>query len=85
MKFIVSRTSAWSDEKPCDEAMRDTAVTEYKVGQEMVREMKDIWSIELNTLDELMEFFNKHGTIVITDWWDNQAYKEIEIYDDYRE
>lgn len=49
------------------------------------REMMDVWSVEFNTLDELVEFCNKYGDVVIEDCMWNKAYKEIEIYDDYRE
>lgn len=45
----------------------------------------DVWSVEVNTLDELVEFYNKYGRLVIKDCMWNEAYKEIEIYDDYRE
>lgn len=45
----------------------------------------DVWSVEVNTLDELVEFYNKYGRLVIEDCMWNEAYKEIEIYDDYRE
>lgn len=45
----------------------------------------DVWSVEFNTLDELVEFCDKHGDIVIENCRWNKAYKEIEIYDDYRE
>lgn len=47
--------------------------------------MVDVWSVEINTLDELIEFCNKYGDIVIEDGWQNKAYKHILIYDDYIE
>lgn len=47
--------------------------------------MIDVWSVEFNTLDELMEFYDKYGNIVIKNCMWNETYKEIEIYDDYRE
>ena len=34
--------------------------------------------IEINTLEELIQFGNKHGEIIVSDG-------NIEIYDDYRE
>lgn len=45
----------------------------------------DVWSVELDTLDELMEFCEKYGEVVIQDCMWNKAYKEILIYDDYIE
>ena len=47
--------------------------------------MIDVWSVEIDTLDELMKFCNKYGSIVIGDYMLNKAYKEILIYDDYIE
>lgn len=45
----------------------------------------DVWSIELNSLEELVDFVDKYGEIVVGVDWHNQDYKAIEIYDDYRE
>lgn len=47
--------------------------------------MVDIWSIEINTLNELMEFCKKYGDVVIGNNMWNKSYKEILIYDDYIE
>lgn len=49
------------------------------------REMIDVWSIEINSIDELIKFYEKYGDIVIRDCVYNRAYKEILIYDDYIE
>lgn len=43
------------------------------------------WFIEVNTLEDLIEFQEKYGDIIIQKSWDNDTIKEIEIYDDYRE
>lgn len=118
MKFIVSRTSAWGDEKPpCEEAKRDSIVrvetrtlytpeefdkrfaqregkwlsvgTNHRVNEKgyITRDNGtiDVWSVEFNTLEELIEFCDKYGSVVIEDYMWNKAYREIEIYDDYRE
>lgn len=45
----------------------------------------DVWSVEINNLDELMEFCNKYGDVIIQNCMWNKTYKEIEIYDSYRE
>lgn len=45
----------------------------------------DVWTIEINSVDELMDFYHKHGELVITDCWANPSYPEIEIYDGRRE
>ena len=45
----------------------------------------DVWMVEFNTLEDLVGFCNKYGDVVIDDCIWNDAYKHIEIYDDYRE
>ena len=45
----------------------------------------DVWSVEFNAINELIEFCNKYGDVVIQNCIWNKAYKENEIYDDYRE
>ena len=47
--------------------------------------MIDVWSVELNTLEEIIEFCDKYDSVVIEHCIWNKAYKQIEIYDDYRE
>lgn len=47
--------------------------------------MIDVWSIELNNLEEIASFVDKYGEIVIGADLHNQDCKYIEIYDDYRE
>lgn len=52
--------------------IRKTSDYEYK-------EIEDI-----KTLEELMDFIDKNGSVVIEDFIDH-PYKTIEIYDTYRE
>lgn len=44
-----------------------------------------VWFIEINTIDELIEFCNKNGDVVIEDCAWNTSHKKILIYDDYIE
>ena len=110
MKFIISRTSSYDDEKPCKEATKGKATAftdctiktiekamEYawvKEGNPVQmkgfvrvynKKPKDVWTIEIKDLEDLMKIYNKYGDIVI----ENSYYKEfpvaIEIYDSYRE
>lgn len=67
MKFEVTRTSG-GEESPCDEAFVD-GKNEWN---------EDLYFVEFNTIEELVEFTNKYGKIILKDDW-------IEIYDDYRE
>lgn len=45
----------------------------------------EVWTIELNSLVDLIDFCDKYGDAVIQPCCFNKSYKEIEIYDDYRE
>lgn len=80
MKFLVSRTTLGYDKKPCDEAVF--------VGNQSEKCNTPKWAIELNSIQELVDFFNKYGReeygIVIQE----SPYCDmliLEIYDDYRE
>ena len=70
MKFYCERTSKIWG-RPCDEA---TQVDEYT------------YTIEINSLEQLMSFVDRHGDVVIippND--DNKKLPTIEIYDTWRE
>lgn len=43
------------------------------------------WFIDINSLEELIEFKNEVGAIIIQRHWQNEELFEIEIYDYYRE
>lgn len=74
MKFIVSRTSVWdSNIAPCEEAKRE----EFEDGPD--------WTIEINSLEELIAFRKKYGELVLTASVIPEIDNEIEIYDSYRE
>lgn len=45
----------------------------------------DVWTIEVNSLEELMDFVGKYGNVVVQKCYKNDRWYEIEIYDDYRE
>ena len=50
------------------------------------REFEDEgWFVEIDTLEELLEFTNKYGDIVFGKTYRNYEMNGIEIYDDYRE
>jgi len=109
MKFKISRTSKWGDDKPCEEAFmgkfqhwHERSCTEEYFNQRFsTREglwrskgshhcvtkegsikrfegYRDEWAIELTTLNDLVKFVKKYGTVVFGDDF-------IEIYDAYRE
>ena len=69
MMFGLKRTSIWGDDKPCDSALRD--------------ETNDLWQIDINTIDELLEFAKEQGGNLIINVKGKSPH--IEIYDDYRE
>ena len=88
MTFKVSRTSEWGFKKnnpPCKNAV--PAVEEYYDYWNATTRKRDIWTIEINTLEELMERKKEVneddqqvGLIIFDD-----KIPSIEIYDDYRE
>ena len=50
------------------------------------REEEDAYGIEINSLEELMDFFNKvNEKIVLRKSWIDNKTPCLEIYDDYRE
>lgn len=51
MTFDVCRSSMWSDEQPCEEAVRNAA------GR---------WIVEIDSLDTLMAFIGRHGKIIVS-------------------
>ena len=52
----------------------------------ITRQVEDqiAWTIEINSLDELISLYEKYGDIIITKSFCNEN-KLIEIYDSYRE
>lgn len=85
MKFIISRASQWAEQQPCEEAKEE----EFSCRNKILKR----WTMEFNSLDELMNFKLKYGDIVIRDSYvDNgidgytdNSIQEIVIYDDYLE
>lgn len=94
MKFIITKSSLMRgydrEAKPCQEAVQDGTFSPDYLDDDMVYPN---WVIEINSLGELMQFFEKHGNLVIRKaegqpWeWLAQEKDEtiLEIYDDYRE
>ena len=71
MKFRVFRTSQFSDDKP------RKVENAYKKGK--------YWYIKINTLEELIAFYEEYGNLIISENWHNKKELQIEIYDSYRE
>jgi len=75
MKFLLSRSSLYYNGAP---------VLEASPGE------KGDWTIDIDTLEELMAFVKAHDSIVLSDavtlyGTDEKSLPFIEIYDDYRE
>ena len=113
MKFIIYRSSTWTDENPNVEGAIETAVhligrcyhkhqldkfsenhTDIKqVGAEKWEGTNTtperLWAIEFNSIDELLAFVDKYSKVIIHKksfaLQNKEGYREIEIYDDYRE
>ena len=80
MQYYVDRTSDWvGEEKPCKKAYKETQPFEIFRGDELVRvDYRDVWCIDINTLEELLELIEEVGRIIING-------SSIEIYDTWRE
>ncbi len=78
MKFIVTRASLWSDEKPCDETYQKEVI---RYGKPCI-----MWVKEIPDLESLLDFSHKEGDlIIITSDKIKRVDGEIEIYDSCRE
>lgn len=81
MKFIVSKSSVYDNNiKPCDEAKQDIVRVVKTIRGNLE---KKYWSIEINSLEDLIKFIDTHGDVVLLE--NSDGYYEIEIYDGYRE
>jgi len=86
MKFEIRRASQSlidaDTESPADGAIRET-ITHDNGNRSYY------WTIEIDTLEELMDFIDREGDIVIEAGWSNWITKQdllqINIYDDYIE
>ena len=83
MKFIIDRASNWG-EKPCEEATPETIVWINKFGKKI---KGDVFVVEISTLEELLNFIEKYGNIVMEKEtsFGFKRLPEIIIYDDYIE
>lgn len=108
-RFLITRTRNWSDEKPCEEAVRQsythteewflfrankypnewqqTGTNHRTEGDMAVKEVADSdWFVEIDTLEALLAFRQKHGPIILDEREDRLSpLPTIEIYDGYRE
>lgn len=69
MKFMVERESASFYECPCE-------------GAKKISESDDeiIWEIEINTLEELMNFYDKYGDLIIGSPYGHKERKQDESH-----
>ena len=87
--YIVSRTSVWGDEKPCDEAIVveghiDRSPRSHLTNRpvsELAPEVQKFWAVK-KTLEWMHQ---KYGDIVVRASGCKEYPIEVEIYDDYRE
>ena len=65
--------------------------TNHRIGRDGYicrdREMMNVWTVEINSIEELIALSRKYGNIIIADHYlnVNDGYPALEIYDDYRE
>ena len=86
MKFLLRRTSGNYDKLPIKS--KEWKVTKENFSATDFAKPFDTegWFIEINTLEELIKFFNYcNNDLIITQSMYNHKLLELEIYDDYRE
>lgn len=79
MTFIVDRVSLWGTGCPCEESKQMILFSSIS------KEEKKFWTVEINSLEELMDFKNKYGDIILQDSIRVKGWPEILIYDGYIE
>lgn len=82
MKFRITRTSDWKDTHPFDGAYPEERTDKFGKQQQ-------IWCVDINTIEELMELQEKVNHPLIVDVFNSFHLEKdepyLEIYDDYRE
>lgn len=80
MKYIVSRTSEWYS-MPCKDCIQEE-VHEVLWDGNICKYTTKVWTKEI---DDLINFVEEYGRIILTRSEYKEIPWEIEIYDDYRE
>lgn len=78
MNFIIYRTSNHVD-KPCEEAILKKHMLENQ------GDSSEGWTVEINSIEDLVDFTDKYGNIIIKGRDSFHPVSSIEIYDDFRE
>jgi len=79
-----AQTKSWFKEW-YDSTTNHRVDPEYGVVVGEAKEKDDVWVIEINSLDELLQFIRKYGQVVISECPYKEYPYEIEIYDTWRE
>lgn len=82
MKFRIEKTSdpSFKNKRPISRARLDKRETDWR------GRSKNHWSVEVNTLEELMRMVKRKGSIIVhSPSGDKDGLPSLEIYDDYRE
>ena len=89
VKDSPSKIPMWRNLQPeeAERRWKSEGTNHRLVNNRIARDMGfiSVWTIEINTLEELMAFRAKYGDIIVKQSDENPEYTTIEIYDDYRE
>ena len=83
MIYILKRASEYNEKSPCEKA----TLRMFKHKNTLLNEESDEykWSIEINTFEELNQFIEKYGDLVIYKNYGGYNVPCIKIYDTYIE
>lgn len=79
MTFIADRVSLLGTGCPCEESKQ------MILFDDISKKEKKFWTVEINSLEELMDFKNKYGDIILQDSIRVKGWSEVMIYDGYIE
>lgn len=83
MKFIITRTSEWDDDRsPCAEAKRTKFLIVEKSSNRKIE--REEWTADFDSIEDLVDFSKKYGNLMI----DNELLPNVEfpgiiMYGDY--
>lgn len=84
--FVSNYSSFEEYKKNCREDFRARGYEHKEINGHIERKIDtECWTIEINSMNELMDFMQHYGDVIIYNPIGGDPYKKIVIYDDYIE